>query len=62
MNFKMIILISLFITNIFATNFNETKLSKQDIETLKEIKKDMLTWEPLLLTKTPALLFLLIYQ
>lgn len=39
MNFKIILLISLFVTNIFATNFNEAKLSKQDIETLKEIKK-----------------------
>ncbi len=39
MNFKILLLIMLFITNIFASNFNEKKLTSQDIKMLKEIKK-----------------------
>jgi len=39
MNFKILLLIILFITNIFASNFNEKKLTSQDIKMLKEIKK-----------------------
>ncbi len=39
MNLKIILFISLFITNIFAVNFNPNHLSKKDIETLKLIKK-----------------------
>lgn len=39
MNLKMILFISLFITNIFATNFNEKHLTKKDMQMLKEIKK-----------------------
>jgi len=39
MNLKITLLVMLFITNIFASNFNATKLTKQEIKTLKEIKK-----------------------
>jgi len=39
MSFKILLLIMLFITNIFASNFNEKKLTSQDIKMLKEIKK-----------------------
>lgn len=38
MNLKIILLISLLLTNIFATNFNPSQLSKKDMETLKLIK------------------------
>ena len=39
MNFKIVILVMFFMSNIFATNFNPSKLTQQDFETLKEIKK-----------------------
>ena len=39
MNLKITLLVMLFITNIFASNFNATKLTKDEIKTLKEIKK-----------------------
>lgn len=39
MSFKILLLIILFITNIFASNFNAKKLTSQDIKMLKEIKK-----------------------
>ncbi|MBU3015249.1 lytic transglycosylase domain-containing protein [Poseidonibacter lekithochrous] len=39
MNLKITLLVMLFITNIFASNFNATKLTKEEIKTLKEIKK-----------------------
>ena len=39
MNLKISLLLMLFITNIFASNFNATKLTSQEIKTLKEIKK-----------------------
>ena len=39
MNIKIIFFILLFVTNIFAVDFNLKNLSKKDIETLKEIKK-----------------------
>lgn len=39
MNIKIFFFILLFITNIFATNFDFNKLSKKDIQTLKDIKK-----------------------
>jgi len=39
MNIKIIFFILLFVTNIFAVDFNLNKLSKKEIETLKEIKK-----------------------
>ena len=39
MNLKISLLVMLFITNIFASNFNATKLTKEEIKTLKEIKK-----------------------
>ena len=39
MNLKITILVMLFITNIFASNFNASKLTSKDIKTLKEIKK-----------------------
>jgi len=38
-NFKIVILVMFFMSNIFATNFNPSKLTQQDFETLKEIKK-----------------------
>ncbi len=40
MNIKIILLVLLFITNIFASNFNANRLSAKDISTLKEIKKE----------------------
>lgn len=40
MNFKIIILFCILITNIFASNFNISQLSKEDIKTLKQIKKE----------------------
>ncbi|KAB7885241.1 MAG: hypothetical protein CL624_05355 [Arcobacter sp.] len=39
MNLKITLLVMLFITNIFASNFNATKLTSEEIKTLKEIKK-----------------------
>ena len=39
MNFKIILLGMLFITNIFASNFNATKLTSEEIKTLKLIKQ-----------------------
>ena len=39
MNLKITLLVMLFITNIFASNFNATKLTSQEIKTLKQIKK-----------------------
>jgi len=39
MNLKIILFISLFITNIFATNFNPSHLSKNDMKMLKQIKQ-----------------------
>ncbi len=39
MNIKIILLVLLFITNIFASNFNANRLSAKDITMLKEIKK-----------------------
>ena len=38
MNLKVILFITLFITNIFASNFNAKQLTKDEIEMLKEIK------------------------
>ena len=39
MNLKIILFVSLLISNIFATNFNASKLTKQDVEMLKQIKQ-----------------------
>lgn len=39
MNLKISLLVMLFITNIFASNFNATKLTSQEIKMLKLIKK-----------------------
>lgn len=39
MNLKIILFVSLFISNIFATNFNPSHLTKKDIEMLKQIKE-----------------------
>ncbi|UTJ06538.1 transglycosylase SLT domain-containing protein [Arcobacter roscoffensis] len=39
MNLKIILFVSLLISNIFATNFNPSKLSKEDIKMLKLIKQ-----------------------
>lgn len=39
MNLKIILFVSLLISNIFATNFNPSKLTKEDIKMLKLIKK-----------------------
>lgn len=39
MNIKIIFFILLFITNIFASNFNVNELSAKDLETLKVIKE-----------------------
>jgi len=39
MNLKVLVLISLLITNIFGTNFKASQLTKKDIKTLKMIKK-----------------------
>jgi len=39
MNLKVLVLISLLITNIFATNFKASQLTKKDLKTLKMIKK-----------------------
>jgi len=39
MNLRIILLISLFISNIFATNFKASHLSKKDMEMLKQIKQ-----------------------
>jgi len=39
MNLKTLSLIMLLITNIFATNFNPSKLTSKEISTLKQIKK-----------------------
>ncbi|MGB1226951.1 MAG: transglycosylase SLT domain-containing protein [Poseidonibacter sp.] len=38
MNLKITLLVMLFITNIFASNFNASKLTPEEIKTLKEIK------------------------
>lgn len=41
MNFKILILFCILITNIYAsTTFNFSKLSQKDMETLKQIKKE----------------------
>ena len=39
MNLKITLLVMLFITNIFASNFNATKLTSKEIKTLKLIKQ-----------------------
>lgn len=39
MNLKIILFVSLLISNIFASNFNPSKLSKEDIKMLKLIKE-----------------------
>ncbi|MGA1931797.1 transglycosylase SLT domain-containing protein [Arcobacter sp. YIC-464] len=39
MNLKIILFVSLLFTNIFATNFNASKLTKEDIRMLKMIKE-----------------------
>lgn len=39
MNIKIVFFILLFITNIFASNFNVNELSAKDLETLKVIKE-----------------------
>ena len=39
MNLKITLLVMLFITNIFASNFNATKLTSEEIQTLKLIKQ-----------------------
>ena len=38
MNLKIILFITLFITNIFAANFNAKQLTNEEIQMLKEIK------------------------
>lgn len=39
MNVKIVLITLLFVTNIFASNFNFNKLSPKEIQTLKEIKQ-----------------------
>lgn len=40
MNIKIIFFILLFMTNIFASNFSFSEMSKKDLEILKEIKEE----------------------